>query len=245
MAHLISVKRSSPSASNHLLMADNASSDKFINAFNKQRGTLAGFAKCVNEAELHIVRDGFYLGMATELRLTDVTMRRTIVTNDDVADSAFTKESFQQIVTCARSSAGWNDMVDAVKSFAAEVGSDLDSIWMGLERGRLEWLAACRGAHYIKTTLKAGLERDSDATEGDVSDAKMIWIYALATSIPALQDAASVWQGVVELKDRTKPLVGYNETLWDCRKPEWEPLDLGVQAAAERGGSSIDEAWKL
>ncbi len=40
---------------------------EFIQAFNKQRTTLAGFARCSNKEELEVVRDGFYLGLAKDL----------------------------------------------------------------------------------------------------------------------------------------------------------------------------------
>ena len=43
------------------------STQDFIQAFNKQRTTLAGFARCSNKKELDIVRDGFYLGLAKDL----------------------------------------------------------------------------------------------------------------------------------------------------------------------------------
>ncbi len=43
------------------------STQDFIQAFNKQRTTLAGFAKCANKKELDVVRDGFYLGLAKDL----------------------------------------------------------------------------------------------------------------------------------------------------------------------------------
>lgn len=41
--------------------------ESFVQAFNKQRTTLAGFSKCSNKEELEVVRDGFYLGLAKEL----------------------------------------------------------------------------------------------------------------------------------------------------------------------------------
>lgn len=190
------------------------------------------------------MRDGFYFGMATDLSLAeDVT--RTVVMDHKVAVAAGTSNSFKQTIESARASPGWDGMMAALMQIAESVNSDLASIWMGLERGRLDWLAACRGAHAVKTTLKDALERDNDATERDVVDAKMIWIYSLATCIPNLQDVAQVWQETVGIKDNMRPLVGYNAKLWDCRKEVWAPVDLGVQAAAERGGSSIDEAWNL
>ena len=41
--------------------------NEFIDAFNKQRTVLAGFAHCTTIEELHIVRDGFILGLAKDL----------------------------------------------------------------------------------------------------------------------------------------------------------------------------------
>jgi hypothetical protein len=41
--------------------------EAFVQAFNKQRTTLAGFSKCSNKEELEVVRDGFYLGLAKDL----------------------------------------------------------------------------------------------------------------------------------------------------------------------------------
>jgi len=215
---------------------------EFTNAFNNQRRTLAGFAHCLSEEELHIVRDGFYLGLASDLRLAD-GVNAHIITDSTVAASSGKSDSFQRTVESARASGSWNDMVYAVKEKAESVGSDLEAIWACLEKGRLEWLAAASAAHPIKMTLLEALAEDKGATDGDVSDAKMVWIYALALSIPALQEAADVWRMTVGMKDKARPLVGYDPTLWDPRKPEWAPLDLGAQAAAERGGSCIEEAW--
>ena len=83
--------------------------------------------------------------------------------------------------------------------------------------------------------------------EGDVSDAKMIWIYALALSIPSLEQSVETWRKQVQIKEeaRTRSLLEYKPELWDCRKKQWAPLDRGVQTAAERGGSSLEEAWNI
>eukprot|EP00553_Chaetoceros_curvisetus_P004283 CAMPEP_0204630758 /NCGR_PEP_ID=MMETSP0717-20131115/21173_1 /ASSEMBLY_ACC=CAM_ASM_000666 /TAXON_ID=230516 /ORGANISM="Chaetoceros curvisetus" /LENGTH=71 /DNA_ID=CAMNT_0051648125 /DNA_START=75 /DNA_END=287 /DNA_ORIENTATION=+ len=58
------------------------------------------------------------------------------------------------------------------------------------------------------------------ATEGDVSDAKMLWMYALSLSIPSLEKEVDVWGKVAKMPDKTRPLVGYVPELWDCRKDE-------------------------
>lgn len=220
----------------------------FTNAFNAQRMTLAGFARCASKEELHIVRDGFYLSLASDLQLEEYEpVREAIVTNTSVAETARSEKSFQTTVEAARKSEKWNDLIHAVKAMATSVGSDLENIWMTLENGRLEWLAAASAAHNIKVMLKSALENQCGGapSEGDVSDAKMIWMYALSLSIPCLEKEREAWVKLVKMSDKTRPLVGYKADLWDARKQEWAPLDLGVQAAAERGGSSIDEAWKL
>mmetsp|Transcript_11009 Transcript_11009/g.17032 ORF Transcript_11009/g.17032 Transcript_11009/m.17032 type:complete len:252 (+) Transcript_11009:67-822(+) len=217
---------------------------QFTNAFNNQRGALAAFATCSNEEELHIVRDGFLLGLACDLcPVESDAVKMAIVMDNKVAESTGTTRGFETMVKSARTSLGWSAMTEAVKGKAKKVNSDLDDIWMTLEKGRLEWLGACTGAHNLKVTLKEALEKDTNATDGDISDAKMVWIYALCISIPSLQSVAQTWQNVVQMKDKTQPLLDYNATLWDCRQAEWKPLDLGAQAAAERGGSTLNEAW--
>ncbi len=220
----------------------------FTNAFNAQRMVLAGFAKCSSKEELHIVRDGFYLGLASDLRLPEYELvRETIVTDNSVAEAVRTENAFRRTVEAARkSSEHWDGLVTAVKDKAALVGSDLDSIWMTLEKGRLEWLTAASAAHKIKTTLQGALDNQcGGAMEGDVSDAKMIWIYSLSLSIPSIEEEHKAWKEIVQMPDKSRPLVGYKGELWDCRKPEWQVLERAVQAAAERGGSSIDQAWNL
>mmetsp|Transcript_638 Transcript_638/g.907 ORF Transcript_638/g.907 Transcript_638/m.907 type:complete len:255 (+) Transcript_638:272-1036(+) len=220
----------------------------FTNAFNNQRGTLAAFATCSNEEELHIVRDGFLLGLGCDLcPVESEAVKMAIVMDNRVAEATGSTSGFETMVKSARSSLGWSALVKAVKEKANQVNSNLDDIWLTLEKGRLEWLGACTGAHNLKVTLKEALEKEKGdngtVPEGDISDAKMVWIYALCISIPSLQDTAQTWQSVVQMKDKTQPLLDYNATLWDCRKEEWKPLDLGVQAAAERGGSTLKEAW--
>mmetsp|Transcript_33604 Transcript_33604/g.44829 ORF Transcript_33604/g.44829 Transcript_33604/m.44829 type:complete len:239 (-) Transcript_33604:439-1155(-) len=221
---------------------------QFTNAFNRHRHTLTAFSTCFSKEELDIVRDGFYLGLASELCPEEYDpVRFAIVTNSQVADATKTNETLRLTVEAARKSNAWDLCVESLKMKACLVGSDLDSIWMTLECGRLEWLAALSSAHTIKQTLQGALLKDAEkygkASEGDISDAKMVYIYALSLSIPALADAAKTWQGLVQMKDKTMPLKDYNPTLWDCRKDEWKALDLGVQSAAERGGSSFEEAW--
>ena len=45
------------------------------------------------------------------------------------------------------------------------------------------------------------------------------------------------------MTDKMNPLENYNLELWDCTKDEWRLLDISVQEAAERGGSSFNDAW--
>ena len=125
------------------------------------------------------------------------------------------------------------------------MGTDLEKdVWERLERGRLEWLNAVGHAHQLKVTLRGAVEAD-DGTEGDVSDAMMVWMYALALNIPALKPAAERWADKVEMEDRTRPLQGYKPDKWDARTEEWRAVDLAVQEAAEMGGmDDIKVAWK-
>jgi len=121
---------------------------------------------------------------------------------------------------------------------------NLESIWKPLEQGRLEWLQAINAAHPIKMLLKKALDKDNALKSlGDVSDAKMVWIYVLSLNISKLNEAAIQWSNVVQMPHPTQPLNDYNVALWDSRKDEWAKLDLGVQAAAERGGSTFESAW--
>jgi len=169
---------------------------------------------------------------------------------EDAADAAAEKKddggALARTVASARKSPAWDNLTRAVKAKAFEVGSDLDAMWRTLEDGRVQWLTAASAAHPLKVTLRTGLDHQCGGapTEGDLSDARMLWMYALSLNLPRLEAAREAWQKVTKMEDGTRPLVGYRAELWDPRKPEWAPLDLGVQAAAEAGGSNIEEAWK-
>ena len=119
----------------------------------------------------------------------------------------------------------------------------MKAIWEGLETGRLDWLNAAARAHALKVKLRDALKRDKNSGEGDVQAAKMVWMYALALNVPGLMQATQKWAEVAKIETMESPLVGYQSSLWDCRSPAWRPVDVGVQAAAERGGTSLDEAW--
>jgi len=218
---------------------------EFTNAFIRQRKTLAGFANCHSKSELDIVRDALYLGLARDLLPKSYEpLAFHIVTDPTVAIFMGTSEGMATMISSARTSDKWNDMVQAVQDKAAAIGSDLEGIWKALEVGRLEWLHAIDGAHSIKKLLKQGLEKENALNSpGDVSDAKMIWIYGLSLNVSVLSEAAAQWSSIVQMSNPTQPLVGYDATLWDSRKDEWGPLDLGVQAAAERGGSTLEDTW--
>ena len=71
----------------------------------------------------------------------------------------------------------------------------------------------------------------------------MVWIYALGRSLPALRGDADAWAAAVAMADPAKPLANYDAAAWDPRRPEWRPLDVGAQAAAERGGTTLPDAW--
>ena len=219
----------------------------FTNAFNNQRGLLAGFAKCWNRDELHVVRDGLYLGLASDLLpLLYSSVQATIIATPSVAATRGTPAGFTTMVHVARTSPGWNPLVAGVAQLAAAVDCDLVSIWERLEEGRMEWLQAINGAQQLKTLLQEMLKRDKATTSvGDVSDAKMIWMYALSLNIPSLKPQHEAWARTVQMKDPLRPLVQYQAELWDARNDAWRDLDLGVQAAAERGGSSVDEIWNV
>ena len=207
---------------------------------------LAGFAKCANAAELNVVRDSLYMALARDLCPEAYEpIQRKIVMTEGIAEATGTTGGITQMVEVARQSSEWPALVAAVLRKADSVGSDLEGIWMTLESGRLEWLKAASGAHQIKMTLREGLRKDNAMdSAGDVSDAKMIWIYSLCLNLESLKPAALAWAKLVALRDPTQPLLGpFQAQLWDPRKPEWRQLDLGAQAAAEAGGSSIEEAW--
>ena len=218
---------------------------QFTNAFNSHRTVLAGFAKASSRSELHQVRDGFFLGMASELCKEEYEpVKVAVIQSAAAAAAAGTASSFETVVEEARRSEGWMMMVESVRNKAAFVGTDLEAIWMGLETGRLEWLAAASASHGIKTTLRAAVEKGGGG-EGEESDAKMVWMYSLALSIPAMQLEAASWATAVGMSDKTAPLEGYDRDKWDSRRAAWRPLDVGVQEAAERGGEAIEEAWLL
>ncbi|KAL7530487.1 hypothetical protein ACHAWF_003393 [Thalassiosira exigua] len=220
----------------------------FTNAFNANRPTLALFAKCATKDELHIVRDAFFIGMTSQLCLGEyASLRVSMITEPasftSIADSLNTPKGLESMVTAARASTQWESLLGALHRVATDVNSDLDGVWLTLENGRLEWLGALNSAHPLKVILKNALSNDEKRTERDEMDAKMVYMYALSLSIPALNEASIAWRKVVNMKDANNPLDGYNSDLWDCRKDEWRPLDLGVQEAAERGGSTFKDAW--
>ena len=220
----------------------------FTNAFNVNRTTLALFASCSTKDELHIIRDAFFLGMASRLCPEEYEALRTTIMTDQsafgsIASSIKTPKALESMVTAARAADGWQSLMDSLHAIANAVGSDLDGIWMGLETGRLEWLGAASAAHPLKLILKKAIKDDDKSTERDVVDAKMIWMYALSLSIPSLSDVSEAWKQKVDMEDKMNPLKGFDRNRWDCRLDEWRPLDLGVQEAAERGGSSFLAAW--
>lgn len=218
----------------------------FTNAFHRNRPTLAGFAKCSSKDELHVVRDAFVMGMASDLCPEEYeAVRVAVVTDPAVASSVGKATGLASMVTAARTAEEWETLVESVHGAAAAVGSNLDEIWSTLETGRLEWLGAVSSAHKIKCLLKEGLQKDRQHANGDVSDAKMIWIYALSLSIPQLKETSEAWRNAVKMEDGNNPMKGYDAKLWDSRRDEWKPLDLGLQAAADKGGSSIQEAWDV
>jgi len=222
----------------------------FTNAFNNQRGLLAGFAKCWNREELHLIRDGLYLGLASELEeLMNyyVAVHEKIVMSPTVAETRDTPAGFTTMIHVARGcQKEWEELVIAVLELAERVDCDLPGIWKTLEDGRMEWLVAINGAQPLKSLLMEMLKRDSAMTSiGDVNDAKMIWMYSLSCNIPALTTERGKWADTVQMKDPVRPLVKYKAELWDARHENWRVLDLGVQAAAERGGSTVDEIWQV
>ena len=323
--------------------------NEFINAFNKQRTVLAGFAHCTTIEELHIVRDGFILGLAKDIcpdqyksvlililrkqfattststpqeqkqeqEQTDISNNNVIHIPPETTTTTKTTEngiendhgmlsmSFEEMVLAARicddennnrndvdDNAGksscnkddysstaaattaaaknttcyWNDLIKSVKYTATSVGSDLDSIWNTLENGRMVWIRAVNAAHPIKLILKHALkENNTENSPGDVSDAMMVWIYCLCINLVVrvevgisetetesstvdetlilLKNDVNQWIIAVNIKDKYNPLQGYQSELWDPRINEWRSLDIGVQDAAERGGTTLFDAW--
>mmetsp|Transcript_8968 Transcript_8968/g.15587 ORF Transcript_8968/g.15587 Transcript_8968/m.15587 type:complete len:231 (-) Transcript_8968:340-1032(-) len=221
----------------------------FTNAFNANRPTLASFSKCASQDELHIVRDTFFIGMASQLCHQEYESFRVSLITDptsftSIASTLNTPKGLEAMVTAARASDGWEALLSVLDTVATAVNSDLDDIWMTLEKGRLEWLGALNSAHPLKVILKDALDQDEKTSDRDVLESKMIYIYALSLSLPSIEESSKEsWRKVVKMEDKTNPLKNYDADLWDCRKDEWRPLDLGVQAAAERGGSSFEAAW--
>lgn len=221
---------------------------RFTEVFNRNRATLALFSKCTTKDELHIVRDAFFLGMASQLCPNEYeSIRENLITDasafDAIASSINTDKGLETTVTAARASPHWLDLVTALHSVSDSVGSDLDSLWNTLEKGRLEWMGAVTSAHPLKVILKEALSKDKNKTEKDEVDMKMVYIYALSLSIESLANESEAWRKVVRMENKANPLQNYNGDLWDPRKEEWRPLDIGVQEAAERGGSSFQAVW--
>jgi hypothetical protein len=219
----------------------------FTNAFNNQRGLLAGFAKCWNRDELQLVRDGLYIGLASELLPVEYALvQETIVTNPSVATTRDSPAGFMTMIHVARTCPEWQALVDRLLELADRVDCDLPGIWKTLEDGRMEWLTAINGAQTLKSLLLEMLKRDSATNSvGDVSDAKMIWMYSLACNIPALEAERQKWAAAVQMTDPLRPLLKYQAQLWDARHEHWRALDVGVQAAAERGGSTVEATWSV
>ncbi|KAL7501111.1 hypothetical protein ACHAWT_010862 [Skeletonema menzelii] len=229
-------------------MTDDQQVAHFTEAFNRNRATLALFSKCSTKDELDVVRDAFFLGMASQLCPNEYeSIRECLITDesafDAIASSINTDKGLETTVTAARASPHWLDLVTAVHAVSNTVGSDLDGIWTTLEKGRLDWLGAVAAAHPLKVILKEALDKDKNKTERDEVDMKMVYIYALSLSIESLANESEAWRKVVRMTNKANPLQDYNVDLWDPRKEEWRPLDLGVQEAAERGGSSFQAAW--
>ena len=173
---------------------------EFTNAFNQHRMLLAGFAKCGSIDELHIIRDALYLALARDLCPAEYApIQQKIVMTEGVAELTGTTSGVSNMVLLARESSDWQALVAVVLAKATSVGSDLEGIWQTLEQGRLIWLKAASAAHDIKMTLRNQLKKDNAMNSpGDVSDAKMIWIYSLGLNIETLKAAAITWAKVVQ-----------------------------------------------
>ena len=219
---------------------------EFTNAFNKQRVVLAGFAKCNTKEELHIVRDGFYLGMCRHLRLPLYNnVKETIIKDMKVAAASGTPGSFEQTIQSARSAPDFDKMIKSLFENAKLVNSDLPSIWLTLENGRLEWLETIKATHALKLKLKKHLKDDKKSTARDVIDAIQVWCYGLCLANPKTRHVAEMWARAAKIETLDQPLNGYQQELWDPRRKEWAPVDLAAQAQAERGGTTLDAAWKV
>jgi hypothetical protein len=115
-------------------------------------------------------------------------VQETIVTNPSVATTRDSPAGFMTMIHVARTCPEWQALVDRLLELADRVDCDLPGIWKTLEDGRMEWLTAINGAQTLKSLLLEMLKRDSATNSvGDVSDAKMIWMYSLSCKIPALE----------------------------------------------------------
>ncbi len=220
-----------------------ASFDDFSAAFFSARPILAAFASCHTLEELRVVRDMWYIALGSELDPVSYNgVKQSIVGSSSVAELAKSPAKYQAIVQAARSGFGLNGMIDSVCKIASTNGTNLQEMWEGLERGRMTWLMASSRAHNMKVLLRDAVIKDGD-TDGDRSDAMMIWIYALALNLPNLKEFAEKWASAVEMEDPTQPLLGHVTQKWDPRRPEWRALDVGAQDAAEKAGSTLLTEW--
>jgi len=220
------------------------------NAFNINRPTLALFSKCASIDELHVVRDAFFLGMASRLCPREYeSLRISLITDPtsftSIANSLGTVHALDAMVIAARVSEGWEGLLGALHSVAALVKSDLNDVWSTLENGRVEWLGALNSAHSLKVMLKDALQQDETTTDRDLTEAKMVYLYALSLSLPSIEERTKErWRKAVSMEEKYNPLKGYDGDQWDSKRGEWRPLDAGVQEAADAGGSSFKEAWE-
>jgi len=223
--------------------AEELSVIRFTNAFNSQRPTLAKFATASSLTELHLIRDTFFLNMASDLcQVESNEVKSFIVEKFRTSTEAGFAPGFAHTIMFATASPDWGKMIAALNKLASDVGSDLNEIWMTLEKGRMEWLGALVSSHKIRVTLRKALE-EGGGTEDDSTDGLMVWIYALSLSIPALERERENWSNHVRMTDKNNPLKNYSEELWDPRIDLWRELELGVKAAADRGGGDILECW--
>ena len=75
--------------------------ENFTEAFNRNRATLALFANCSTKDELHIVRDAFYLGMASQICQQEYeSIRESLITDpssfDAIASSINTDKGLEK-----------------------------------------------------------------------------------------------------------------------------------------------------
>lgn len=71
----------------------------------------------------------------------------------------------------------------------------------------------------------------------------MVWIYGFGICLSGCIAKAAAWMVVAKITVREEPLVGFDPEKWDPRLPEWAQLEAAVRAAAEEGGTSLDEEW--